>query len=115
MWFGVGGEERGLDGNKAVAAQAVKCGVPITFAEYEGMPHEWMILLRHFPQANHCFEAWAGACINFGNTAEPASRTILVHLPSCVEDVTGDVAGPASLEHEELRKRMRERSAARPI
>ncbi|KAJ4299558.1 hypothetical protein N0V90_004804 [Kalmusia sp. IMI 367209] len=43
MWFAVGEFERGRDGNTVVASQATRSGVPVTWTEWEGMCHEWMI------------------------------------------------------------------------
>jgi acetyl esterase/lipase len=62
MWFGCGSEERGLDGNKAVASRAAQCGVPVLWNEYAGMPHEFAMLMGGIPQAKHCLKAWANAC-----------------------------------------------------
>ena len=115
MWFGVGAEERGLDGNRVVASQAARCGVPVMWMEYEGMPHEWMIMLRQLPQAGHCFEAWAKACASFANGEKRGISAVVVKMPDCRVVEMGHVRDLAPLEFEEVRRRMREMNLARPL
>ena len=112
MWFAVGGAERGLDGNRAVASSAARSGVPVEFVQYEGMPHEWMTLLRRFLQAQHFFAAWGAAIVD---GPSPKRQVVIMKMPDCQVESIGLVKGLAPLDYEEMRRRMEEKSAARPI
>ena len=115
MWFGVGSEERGLDGNRVVASQAARCGVKVRWMEYQGMPHEWMIMLRGFPQAGHCFKAWAEACREFTTKKSREEKASLFEMPGCKERDLGRVEDLMPLDFEEIRKRMKKMNLSRPI
>jgi acetyl esterase/lipase len=122
MWLAVGGEERGLDGNKAVASRAARSSVPVTWVQYEGMPHEWMILLRKLSQAKHCFDSWGEAILRFvgEQTSSQQSAThdhaaVLLKMPDCQLEPMTAVEQLASLDFEEMRRRMKKKNAARPI
>ena len=115
MWFACASEERGLDGNKVVASQAARSGVGVTWTEYEGMPHEFAILLGSVPQAKHCFEAWARACEMLGAGKALTEKATVLKMPSCEEVDGGEVVDLAPLPFEEVRRRMREYNSRRPI
>ena len=115
MWFSCGSEERGLDGNKVVASQAAKCGVPVLWNEYAGMPHEFMILMSRTPQAQHCLRAWADACTALVGGKVVSSRGKMFKMPACEEVEIGNVAELAPLPFDEVRKRMRRRNRERPV
>ena len=115
MWFSCGSEKRGLDGNKVVASQAAKCGVPILWNEYAGMPHEFMILMSRTPQAQHCLRAWADACTALVGGQVVSSRGKIFKMPACEEVEIDNVAELAPLPIDEVRKRMRRRNCERPV
>lgn len=115
MWFACGSEERGLDGNKVVASQAAKCGVPVLWNEYAGMPHEFAVLMSRMPQAKHCLDAWADACIKLVEGQVGRSRAVLFNMPACEEVDIGDVAELAPLPFHEVRRRMKMQNRERPI
>lgn len=115
MWFACGSEERVLDSNKVVASQAARCGVPISWNLYEGMPHEFTLLLGKLPQAKHCFTAWADACKALVQGKVTTSRSKLIKMPNCDEEGLGDVKELAPLPFDEVRKRMKIRNRERPV
>ncbi len=115
MWFSCGSEERGLDGNKVVASQAAKCGVPVLWNEYAGMRHEFMILMSRMPQAQHCLHAWADACIALVGGQVVSSRGKIFVMPACEEAEIGNVAELAPLPFDEVRKRMTRKNRERPV
>ena len=109
MWFGMGSEERGIDGAKVVAAQAVKKGVPVLWDEYQGMCHEFAQLIKELPQSSHCFGAWAAACKQFASGTTILSKGRLLEMPQC--EVTGiDMALLYPLPFEEVLKRMKKQA-----
>ena len=118
MWFACGSEERCIDSQRAVASRAAGCGVSVTLSEYEGMPHEFALLLGKMPQARHCFERCADACRGFveGDTrTRGRSRRVLVKMPDCQEVEVGSVQELTGLSFEDIRRRMRERNEERKI
>lgn len=62
MFFVCGSEERGIDGNRVVASQAAKSGMLVIWNEYEGMPHDFNLMMAKLPQAKHAM-ALLGACV----------------------------------------------------
>ena len=115
MWFSCGSEERGLDGNKVVASQAAKCGVPVLWNEYAGMPHEFVVLMARMPQALHCLNAWADACSTFANGQIVQSRGRILKMPDCEEVEIGNVAELTPLPFDEVRRRMKKRNRERKV
>ena len=115
MWFACGSEERGLDGIKVVASQAAKCGVPVLWKEYAGMPHEFALLLSKLPQAKHCFEAWADACNKLVERQIFQSRAVYLNMPNCEEVESGEVAELAPLPFDEVKRRMKMQNSERPV
>ena len=120
MWFACGAEERCIDSQRAVAGRAAKCGVSVVWNEYEGMPHEFPLLMGKLPQAGHYFGRCAEACLEFikkqgvdgsGNR----SKAIVVKMPDCREVETGTVEELERLSFEEVRRRMRKRNGERKI
>ncbi|KAL8697706.1 MAG: hypothetical protein Q9201_006979 [Fulgogasparrea decipioides] len=73
MWF-AGGQERFADSAKLAAEQAARQGVPVSYEEYEEMPHDFPIMsatwpwakTEGWPQSVKCMEAWVNACKVFG-------------------------------------------------
>lgn len=115
MWFASDSEERGLDSIKVVASQAAKCGVPVLWNEYAGMPHEFVVLMGKSPQANHCMDAWADACNKLVSGQVFMSRGVVLTIPACEEFETGPVAELAPLPFDEVRRRMKIRNRERPM
>ena len=115
MWFACGSEERGLDGIKVVASQAAKCGVPVSWNMYAGMPHEFPLLLSRTPQGQHCLDAWAEACSKLVGGQIVNSRATLLEMPACEEVDIGDVADLAPLPLEEVKKRMKMQNRERRV
>lgn len=115
MWFGCGSEERGLDGNKAVASRAAQCGVPVVWNEYAGMPHEFALLMSGTPQARHCSKAWADACSAFVEGKVVESQGKIMKMPACEEVQITDVAQLSSLPFDEIRTRMKSSNRRRPL
>lgn len=121
MFFLCGSEERGIDGNRVVASQAAKSGVTVTWNEYEGMPHDFILIMAKLPQAKHAMALWARACVDFiasktdGRTiARPSAIRLL--MPDCKAKIDlGDPRDMSPLPFEEVRRKMREYNATRPV
>ena len=115
MWIAAGGEERCLDGNKAVASQAMRCGVPVVWTEYSGMPHEFPLLLGQLPQAKHYLKRWAEICLAFVNKQQVRSRSLRVQMPDCEEVEIQSLAESWVMSNKEIRERMKDRNARRQV
>jgi hypothetical protein len=121
MFFLCGSEERGIDGNRVVANQAAKSGVTVTWNEYEGMPHDFILIMAKLLQAKHAMALWARACVDFiasikdGRTiARPSAIRLLMQDCKAKIDL-GDPRDMSPLPFEEVRRKMREYNATRPV
>jgi hypothetical protein len=120
-FFLYGGEERGIDGNRVVASQAAKSGVIVTWNEYEDMPRDFSLIRAKPPQAKHVMALWARAGFDFIASkkdvripAMPFATRLL--MPDCKANI--DLGGPrdmSPLPFEEVRRKMREYNASRPV
>ncbi|KAF2235268.1 alpha/beta-hydrolase [Viridothelium virens] len=116
MFFLCGCEERGIDGNRVIAAQAARSGVAVDWNEYEGMLHEFPIITAKLPQAKHAFGLWANACLNYASGKEIQSRSTKWLMPDCTRYDLGPPSNLLPLEsHEEIRRRMKIYNSNRPI
>lgn len=122
MWFAVGQLERGKDGNAVVAARAAECNVKVTWAEWEGMCHEWMILGRGLPQVQTLFRAWADACKAMvdeslrASSANPESTAVMYRMPdSSVVQLSSGVKGLSPLAFDAVGQLMKIRNRQRPV
>jgi acetyl esterase/lipase len=119
MWFAVGELERGRDGNAVVASQAARCGVNVTWTEWQGVCHEYMIVTRGLPQGAKTFDLCAEACIRFlrSDSAGHSTNTAMMYcMPSCDQvDIEGGVNGLMSLLFESIRQLMWLRNKQRPV
>ncbi|KAL4953538.1 hypothetical protein BDW69DRAFT_194787 [Aspergillus filifer] len=105
MWFDVGCEERGIDGNKVVASQAAKAGMSVAWNDYKGMPHEFGVFLGMLPQARHLFRLWAVACRGL--------QRLL--MPDCERVDLGSVVDVTPLSFEEVKRRIKAYSETGPV
>ena len=87
-------------------------------SEYEGMPHEFPLLMGRLPQAGHYFEKCAKACKGFleadGRRGE-RSRRVVIKMPDCIEVDKGNVQDIEGLGFEEVRRRMKKRNRERKV
>lgn len=121
MWFAVGELERGRDGNAVVAARTRSCGVRVTWTEWEGMCHEWMLVTNGLPQASTTFVLWAEACKRLGEEAEGKKQgvggtAVMYKMPQCRPlQREGGVEGLTPLPFEVVRHLMKIRNMQRPF
>ncbi|KAH8692772.1 Alpha/Beta hydrolase protein [Talaromyces proteolyticus] len=114
-------ELRGIDGNRVVASQAAKSGVTVTWNEYEGMPHDFILIMRMLPQAKHALGLWVRACIDMfeskkGRQTAAKSSAIRWLMPDCKKNIDlGDPRDILPLPFEEVRKKMRAYNVTRPV
>ena len=113
IWFGMGSEERGIDGAKMIAAQAAKRGVPILWDEYQGMCHEFAILIKGLPQSLHCFAASAAACKLLASGSVIFSKGRSMKMPLC-EVTEVDVPLLNALPFGEVLRRIRNQAEQHP-
>jgi hypothetical protein len=66
MWIACG-EETYSDGIKFLVKNIKDSGVPVTFIEYEFMPHVWNVVMPALPQSKHVIKLWAEACKRLGS------------------------------------------------
>jgi acetyl esterase/lipase len=52
------GQERCIDGAKAIVTQMVRDGVTVCWEEYEAMPHVFMSFLPQWKQSSMCYKRW---------------------------------------------------------
>jgi acetyl esterase/lipase len=119
MWFACGSEERGVDGNRVVASQAAKSGVTVIWNEYEGMLHDFPLIMGKLPQAKHAMISWAHACMSM-TTDDPSkklqqSSATSWLMPDCKNNSMGDPRNLSPLPFGEIRKKMKEYNATRPV
>ena len=69
MWLACG-QERLADGAKIIAQTAARDGVPVLWEQYQSMPHTWAQIFPQWPQSIRCFESWAQACKQFGESGK---------------------------------------------
>ncbi|PWY81568.1 alpha/beta-hydrolase [Aspergillus sclerotioniger CBS 115572] len=110
-----GCEEAGVDGNRVVASQAAKSGVSVLWNEYEGMPHEFPLIMSSLPQAKHAFELWARTCKDFAESKPVRSSAVRWLMPDCGKEDLGDPRNLSPLPFTEVRRRMREYNATRSV
>lgn len=121
MFFLCGTEERGVDGNRVVASQAAKSGVIVTWHEYEGMPHDFILIMAKLPQAKHAMALWVRACIDILESKKERqglakSSAVQWLMPDCKKKIDlGDPQNISPLSFEEVRRKMREYNATRPV
>jgi len=119
MWFAVGELERGRDGNAVVASQAGRCGVHVSWTEWQGMCHEYMIITRGLPQASKTFNLWAEACKGFlvpNKAGQIASRAEMYCMPNCEPiNIEGGLDGLMVLPIRSIRQLMWLRNKQRPV
>lgn len=118
MWFTCGSEERSVDSNRVIASQAAKSGVTVIWNEYEGMPHDFPLLMGNLPQAKHAMTAWAQVCVSM---TDAKSNRLLQSLatkwmmPNCQKKCLGHPRDLSPLPFGEVRKKMKEYNETRPV
>jgi hypothetical protein len=108
MWIACG-EETYSDGIKFLIRNIKASGVPITFVEYEFMPHVWNVVLPALPQSQHVMNLWIKACIEIRDATtvrERGSEAWYVRLGD-LEMVQQSFDKLMDLPNNEVLKRMR--------
>ncbi|KAE8422516.1 alpha/beta-hydrolase [Aspergillus pseudocaelatus] len=106
MWIACG-EETLSDGVKFLVRNLKASGVPVTFLQYEYMPHVWNAIIPALPQSRHCMKLWGEACLTIGTEAH--ERTSTAHLVKLgqLEMVPRDLDSLLDIPTDEVLKRMR--------
>lgn len=108
MWIACG-EETYSDGIKFLVKNIRASGVPVTFVEYEFMPHVWNVVMPFLPQSRHSVKLWGEACKELGaadDAKERKSEAWFVRLGK-LEMVKRDFEGLLDLPDDEVLRRMR--------
>ncbi|PLB50907.1 alpha/beta-hydrolase [Aspergillus steynii IBT 23096] len=106
MWIACG-EETFSDGVKFLVKNLKTSGVPVTFLEYEFMPHVWNQVIPALPQSKHCMKSWGEACRTIGSEAhEQTSSAWFVKLGR-LEMVPRHIDALLDIPREEVLRRMR--------
>ena len=100
------GDERSMDGTKAVAQLAAREGVPVGYEEYEGMPHLWFLIMKTVPQAERAYMRWSQAAKEMANGS---FRSFAQRVTLEAMDVRGlDAKHLLEVEPEEIRRRVKQ-------
>lgn len=109
MWIACG-EETYSDGIKFLVRNINASGVPVTFVEYEFMPHVWNVVIPSLPQSRHAMKLWGEACKELGATDDRAkerkSEAWFVKLGK-LEMVKRDFERLLDIPNDEVLRRMR--------
>lgn len=108
MWIACG-EETYSDGIKFLVKNIRASGVPVTFVEYEFMPHVWNVVMPFLPQSRHSVKLWGEACKELGaadDAKERKSEAWFVRLGN-LEMVKRDFEGLLDIPDDEVLRRMR--------
>ncbi|KAJ5538232.1 alpha/beta-hydrolase [Penicillium frequentans] len=79
MWITCG-EETYADGIKFLVKNIQASGVPVTFVQYEFMPHVWNVILPHLPQSRDTMKRWGQAIREIGLDRQKESSANFVKL-----------------------------------
>lgn len=107
MWF-AGGQETYGDGIKFLVQNIDASGVPVTFVEYEFMPHDWAVVMPFLPQSLHSIKLWGEACKNLGDgkVKRGESKAYFVKLGG-LEMVPRSIHGLLDIPRDEVLECMR--------
>lgn len=105
------GDERSMDGTKAVAQLAAREGVSVGYEEYEGMPHLWFLVMKTMPQAERAYIRWAQAAKAMANGSFKsfAQRVTL----EAMDARRLDIEHLLEVEPEEVRRRVKQEQESR--
>ncbi|KAI9035187.1 alpha/beta-hydrolase [Aspergillus affinis] len=106
MWIACG-EETFSDGVKFLVRNLTTSGVPVTFLQYEFMPHVWNIVMPVLPQSKHCMKLWGEACRTIGTEAHQQTSTACLVKLGRLEMVPRHMDSLLDIPNEEVLKRMR--------
>jgi hypothetical protein len=85
------------------------------------MPHDFILIMAKLPQAKHAMALWVRACIDIIESkkkrqAPAKSSAVQWLMPDCKKKVDlGDPRGISPIPFEEVRRKMREYNATRPV
>lgn len=79
MWIACG-EETYADGIKFLVKNIQASGVPVTFMQYEFMPHVWNVVLPNLPQSRDTMKRWGQAIRELGLGIQKESSAYFVKL-----------------------------------
>ncbi|KAE8402408.1 alpha/beta-hydrolase [Aspergillus pseudonomiae] len=106
MWIACG-EETYSDGVKFLVRNLTASGVPVTFVQYEFMPHVWNVIIPALPQSRHCMKLWGEACRTIGTQAHRQTSTAHFVRLGRLEMVPRDIDSLLDIPRDEVLKRMR--------
>ncbi|UNI25093.1 hypothetical protein JDV02_010797 [Purpureocillium takamizusanense] len=107
MWI-ASGEEQCVDAVAFLAQRAHSQGVPVTFYEYQGMPHTFPLIFRQAPQTRKCIDDWAKAIVSFGKREKTPSSAFFVHAKG-VKAEPRDVPNLSPFTRDEVLDTMRKK------
>ncbi|KAJ5088110.1 alpha/beta-hydrolase [Penicillium angulare] len=106
MWIACG-EESYEDGIKFLVKNIHASGVPITFVQYEFMPHVWNVILPQLPQSRDTMTRWGLAIKEIGQGRQRDPSAHFVKLGE-LETVPMNFEGLLDIPKDEVLKRMRD-------
>ncbi|KAJ0424826.1 alpha/beta-hydrolase [Aspergillus carlsbadensis] len=105
MWIAAG-EETFADGIKFLVNSLKASGVPVTFVQYQSMPHVWNVVMPFLPQSQHVMKLWGEACRSLAEGTAQTSATYFVTL-GALKMLPAGFARLLDLPDDEILRRMR--------
>ncbi|KAJ5638270.1 alpha/beta-hydrolase [Penicillium lividum] len=105
MWIACG-EETYTDGIKFLVQNIRASNVPVTFVQYEFMPHVWNVVMPALPQSRHSMNLWGQACKDLALGNQQDSSAYYVKLGD-LKMIPMDFKGLLDIPREEVLRRMR--------
>ncbi|RAL01116.1 alpha/beta-hydrolase [Aspergillus ibericus CBS 121593] len=104
MWIAAG-EETYADGIKFLVQNIEASGVPVTFVQYEHMPHVWNVVMPFLPQSKHVMRLWGETCKGFAEGRASNPGAYFVKLGK-LEMVPIGIQGLLDIPKDEVLERM---------
>lgn len=73
VWLSIG-QECLADGNILLAKKMAEQGLDVALEMYQGMPHDFLVLLPSSATGQECLDRWAAACAAQKTQAQPVSK-----------------------------------------
>ncbi|KAL3473416.1 alpha/beta-hydrolase [Aspergillus californicus] len=105
MWVAAG-EETYADGIKFLVRNIKASGVPVSFVQYEHMPHVFNVVMPYLPQSVHVMALWGEACRGFAEGRACQSAAYFIKLGK-LDVVRMEFDRMLDLPDEEILRRMR--------
>jgi hypothetical protein len=104
MWIAAG-QETYADGIGFLVKNINASGVPVTFVQYQTMPHIWNVVMPFLPQSQHVTKLWGEACSRLAESRTQTSAAYFVAL-GALKMLPADSTNLIDLPDDELLRSM---------